>query len=141
MGVKPLNLGQLILNYFIIGQFELQKPYSNSHSTFQLLNYILLGPSNLVLACLIRGGKALFKLFEYLLNNIIPSSILEVSTANYLLNLSLQLVYSLNLRIISLKLIKIDALEYLKVILFRHSKGFKGNNLRFIRNRGIIHDI
>ncbi len=129
VGVESLNLQQFILNYFVIGRFELRKPRGNSYSTFQLLNYILLGPSNLILVCLIRGSKVLFELFEYLLNSITPSSILKVPTTNRLLNLSSQLVYSLNLRIIGLELIKVDSLVYLKVVLFRCVKGSKRNNL------------
>ena len=54
-----------------------------------------------------------FELFEYLLNSIAPSDILKVPTTNCLLNLSSELVHGLDLRIIGLELVKVDALKYL----------------------------
>ena len=54
-----------------------------------------------------------FKLFEYLLYNITLSGILKVPTINRLLNLSSELVHGLDLRIIGLKLVKVNALKHL----------------------------
>jgi hypothetical protein len=54
-----------------------------------------------------------FELFEHLLYSIAPSSILEVPTTDRLLNLNLELVYGLDLRIIGLELVKVDTLEHL----------------------------
>jgi hypothetical protein len=88
MGVEPLNLGQLVLNCFVVGRFELRKPRGNSCSTFWSLNCTLPGPGNLVLTCLVKGGKASFKLFEHFLNGIAPLNILEVLTVDRLLNLN-----------------------------------------------------
>jgi hypothetical protein len=64
-----------------------------------------------------------FKFFKHLLNSITPLSILKVFITNHLLNLNLELVYSLNLRIVSLELIKVNALEHLKVVLFKRREG------------------
>jgi hypothetical protein len=84
---------------------------------------MLLGFSNLVLACLVKGGEALFEFFEYLLNGIIPLSILKVPMTDRLLNLNLKLVHNFNFRIVSLKLVKVDTLEHLKVVLFKRREG------------------
>jgi hypothetical protein len=84
---------------------------------------MLLSPSNLVLTCLVKGGKASFKFFEHLLNSIAPLSILKVPTTDRLLNLNSELVHSFNLQIVSLELIKVDALEHLKVVLFKRREG------------------
>jgi hypothetical protein len=87
------------------------------------LNYTLLGSNNLVLACLVRGGEASFKFFKHLLNGIALLGILKVLTTDRLLNLNLELVYNFNLRIVSLKLVKVNALEHLKVVLFKRREG------------------
>jgi hypothetical protein len=54
-----------------------------------------------------------FKLFEHLLNGVAPSGILKVPTTNRLLDLNSELVHGLNLQIIGLELVKVDALEHL----------------------------
>jgi hypothetical protein len=61
------------------------------------------------------------------LNRIVPISILEVPIANYLLNFNSKLVYCLDFRIIGLKLVKVNALKYLKVVLFRRNEGTEKN--------------
>ena len=55
----------------------------------------------------------LFELFEYFLYSIAPSGILQVPTTDRLLNLSSELVHGLDLRIIGLELVKVDALKHL----------------------------
>jgi hypothetical protein len=83
---------------------------------------MLLSSSNLVLACLVKGGEASFEFFKHLLNSIIPLNILKVLITNRLLNLNLELVHSFNLRIVSLELVKVDALKHLKVVLFKRKE-------------------
>jgi hypothetical protein len=87
------------------------------------LNCTLLGSSNLVLACLVKGGEVSFEFFKHLLNSITLSSILKVLITNYLLNFNSELVYNFNLQIVSLKLIKVNALKHLKVVLFKQREG------------------
>jgi len=54
-----------------------------------------------------------FELFEHFLYGIVSSGILKVPTTDRLLNLSSELVYGLDLRIIGLELVKVDTLEHL----------------------------
>ena len=54
-----------------------------------------------------------FELFEHFLYGIAPSGIFQVPTTNRLLNLSSELVHGLDLRIIGLELVKVDALKHL----------------------------
>jgi hypothetical protein len=54
-----------------------------------------------------------FELFEYFLYGIALSGILQVPTTDCLLNLSSELVHSLDLRIIGLELVKVEALKHL----------------------------
>lgn len=97
MGIEPLNFGQPELNCFVICRFKLRQPRSNGYSSFWFLAGTYPGPSNLVLTSFIGGSKASLEFFEHLLDRIAPTGILEVPTTNRLLDLSSELVYSLNL--------------------------------------------
>ena len=69
------------------------------------------------------------------MNRIAPTGVLEVPTTDRLLNFSSELVHSLNLRVVSLELVKIEVLEHLKVVLFRRSE--RTENERLLA-RGIV---